>query len=227
MEVRVLFRAQTMYKNITAIVNDPDVTLGTITPEIRFEYAWDINWNTLPLSNKYIILGGHMGAYDTDEFPYLDYEKKWLKKAIENNTHILGICLGAQLIADSMGGRAYLANEIEFGFKNLEFLSNDSIYDSFKNTNVFTWHRDTFDLPPNAKLIAQTDFPQIFTLSNAVALQFHPEIETELFNLWYSSDVSKQELKGYQVDSEVVYLKDNLSKLKINMNEFLNKWITL
>ena len=74
-------------------------------------------------------LGGHMGAYDTENFSYLNHEKTWLKKAIENNTHILGICLGSQLIADSMGGRAYLANEIEFGFKNLEFLSNDKIYD--------------------------------------------------------------------------------------------------
>ena len=216
-----------MYKNITAIVNDPDVTLGTITPEIHLEYAWDVKWDTLPLSNKYIILGGHMGAYDTDKFPYIDYEKKWLKKAIENKTHILGICLGAQLIADTMGGRAYLADQIEFGFKNLDFFSNNSIYDSFKNLKVFTWHRDTFDLPPNAELIAQTDLPQIFTLSNAVALQFHPEIELDLFNLWYSSDVSKQELKGYPVDSEVLYLNDNLRKLRISMNEFLNQWIAL
>jgi GMP synthase-like glutamine amidotransferase len=126
-----------------------------------------------------------------------------------------------------MGGRAYLANQIEFGFKNLEFFSNDSIYDSFKNLNVFTWHRDTFDLPPNAELIAQSDFPQIFTLNNVVALQFHPEIDLELFNLWYSSDVSKHELKGYPVDSEVLYLKDNFSKLRTNMNEFLNRWIEL
>ena len=53
-------------------------------------------------------------------------------------------------------------------------------------------------------------------INDAVALQFHPEIELELFNLWYSSDVSKQELKGYPVDSEVLYLNDNLSKLRIN-----------
>tara|TARA_B100001996_G_scaffold350117_1_gene309274 strand:- start:553 stop:1203 length:651 start_codon:yes stop_codon:yes gene_type:complete len=216
-----------MYKNITAIVNDPNVTLGTITPAIQLEYAWDVDWDSLPLNNKYIILGGHMGAYDTKKFPYLDYEKKWLKKAIENNSHILGICLGAQLIADSMGGKAYLSNRIEFGFKNLEFLSKDSIYDSFKNSKVFTWHRDTFDLPANAELIAKTDFPQIFTLNNAVALQFHPEIELDLFNLWHSNDISKKELKNYPVDSEIFYLKDNLSKLKNNMNEFLHKWITL
>jgi len=216
-----------MYKNITAIVNDPDVTLGTINPKIHLEYAWNVDWDSLPLNNKYIILGGHMGAYDTENFSYLNHEKTWLKKAIENNTHILGICLGSQLIADSMGGRAYLANEIEFGFKNLEFLSNDKIYDSFKNSKVFTWHRDTFDLPANARLIAKTEYPQIFTLKNAVALQFHPEIELKLFNLWYSSDVSKKELKNYQVDTEVLYLKNNLSKLAINMDEFFQKWIKL
>ena len=217
-----------MYKkNITAIVNDPDVTLGSIPPEIHLEYAWNVDWDSLQLNNKYIVLGGHMGAYDTEKYPYLDYEKQWLKLAIESNTHVLGICLGAQLIADSMGGRAYLSHEIEFGFKNLKFLRKDSIYDSFKNSKVFTWHRDTFDLPVNATLIAKTEFPQIFTINNTIALQFHPEIQLELFNLWYSSDVSKKELKGYEVDAEVMHLKNNLSQLKTNMREFLDKWVKL
>ena len=227
MEVRVLFRAQTMYKNITAIVNDPDVTLGTITPEIHLEYAWNVDWDSLQVDRKYIILGGHMGAYDTEKYPYLNYEKQWLKRAIESNTHILGICLGAQLIADSMGGRAYLSNKIEFGFKNLEFLSKDSTFDSFKESKVFTWHRDTFELPDNAKLIAKTEYPQIFTINNALALQFHPEIELKLFNLWYSSDVSQKELITYGVEEEVMYLKNNLNQLKNSMGEFLHQWIML
>ena len=82
-----------------------------------------------------------MGAYDTENFSYLNHEKTWLKKAIENNTHILGICLGSQLIADSMGGKAYLANEIEFGFKNLKGYETTRLYAFLAERYLSFWFK--------------------------------------------------------------------------------------
>lgn len=214
-----------MNKSTIAIINDSEVTAGSLPNNIISINAWDINWDDLSLDDNYIILGGHMGSYDDQKFTYLQEEKKWLKYAINSNAKILGICLGSQLIADAMGGAAFLSKNIEFGFKNLEFLVDDSLFDDFKNTKVFSWHRDTFNIPPEATLIAKTEYPQIYSIKNSLALQFHPEIKLDLFENWYDSDLSKKELANYDVYSELNYLKDNSQQLEKTMHNFYNKWI--
>lgn len=214
-----------MNNKTIAIINDSEVTAGSLPDNINSINAWDINWDDLSLDDNYIILGGHMGAYDDQKFTYLQEEKQWLKYAINANSKILGICLGSQLIADAMGGSAFLSKNIEFGFKNLEFLIDDSLFEDFKNTKVFSWHRDTFNIPPEATLIAKTEYPQIFSIKNSLALQFHPEIKLDLFENWYDSDLSKEELANYDVHSELNYLKDNFQQLEKSMHNFYNKWI--
>ena len=208
-----------------AIINDSEVTTGTLPNDIITINAWEVNWDLLSFDDSYIVLGGHMGSYDDEKFSYLQAEKLWLKKAINEDTKILGICLGSQLIADAMGGKAYLSEKIEFGFKNLDFLIEDTLFEDFKNTKVFSWHRDTFDIPPGATLVAETEFPQIYIIKNTTALQFHPEIKTDLFKIWYDSDLSKQELESYDVQSEVQYLNNNSQQLEHSMINFYSKWI--
>ena len=208
-----------------AIINDSEVTTGSLPNDIISINAWEVNWDLLSFDDSYIVLGGHMGSYDDEKFSYLQAEKKWLKKAINEDTKILGICLGSQLIADAMGGKAYLSEKIEFGFKNLDFLIEDTLFEDFKNTKVFSWHRDTFDIPPGATLVAKTEFPQIYIIKNTTALQFHPEIKTDLFKIWYDSDLSKQELESYDVQSEVRYLNNNSQQLELSMINFYSKWI--
>ena len=215
-----------MNKSTIAIINDSEVTAGSLPNNIISINAWDINWDDLSLDDNYIILGGHMGSYDDQKFTYLQEEKEWLKYAINSNAKILGICLGSQLIADAMGGAAFLSKNIEFGFKNLEFLIDDSLFDDFKNTKVFSWHRDTFNIPPEATLIAKTEYPQIYSIKNSLALQFHPEIKLDLFENWYDSDLSKEELANYEVRSELNYLKENSQQLEKTMHNFYNKWIS-
>ena len=208
-----------------AIINDSEVTTGSLPNDIISINAWEVNWDLLSFDDSYIVLGGHMGSYDDEKFSYLQAEKLWLKKAINEDTKILGICLGSQLIADAMGGKAYLSEKIEFGFKNLDFLIEDTLFEDFKNTKVFSWHRDTFDIPPGATLVAKTEFPQIYIIKNTTALQFHPEIKIDLFKAWYDSDLSKQELESYDVQSEVQYLNNNSQQLEHSMINFYSKWI--
>ena len=208
-----------------AIINDSEVKTGSLPKEIITINAWEVNWDLLSFDDSYVVLGGHMGSYDDEKFSYLQAEKLWLKKAINEDTKILGICLGSQLIADAMGGKAYLSDKIEFGFKNLDFLIEDTLFEDFRNTKVFSWHRDTFDIPPGATLVAKTEFPQIYIIKNTTALQFHPEIKTDLFKVWYDSDLSKQELESYDVQSEVRYLNNNSQQLEHSMINFYSKWI--
>ena len=216
-----------MIKKTLAIVNDSEVTTGSLPEDITSINAWEIDWDALSLDDTYIILGGHMGSYDDKKFPYLQKEKQWLKKAINSDTKILGICLGSQLIADAMGGKAYLSEQIEFGFKDLNFIEEDSLFEDFKNSKVFSWHRDTFEIPPGATLVAKTNFPQIYKIKNTIALQFHPEIKLNLFETWYDSELSKQELECYDVKSEVQYLKDNSQQQEKSMINFYTKWMNI
>ena len=208
-----------------AIVNDPDVTLGTLPTSIITVNAWEADWKKFNLNYNYVILGGHMGAYEDEKYEYLKKEKNWIKYAVECNTKILGICLGAQLIADSTGGKAYLSKEIEFGLKDLNFIKDDTLVDVFQYNKVFTWHRDTFDLPEKAILIAETNFPQIFKIHNSYGLQFHPEITNDLFTTWYSSDISKKELSGFNVEVESSNLLKNSYNLKQTMQNFYSSWV--
>jgi GMP synthase (glutamine-hydrolysing) len=215
-------------KKTIAIVNDPKVTLGSISSDnLKQYYAWEVDWSSLGVNNDYIILGGHMGAYDTKDFPYLSEEKKWLNKIIPLGTKVLGICLGAQLIADAMGGKAYLSEEIEFGFKNLNFHKNYELLDVYNSLKVFAWHRDTFTLPQEAELIASTDFPQIFKIYNTYAFQFHPEITIDLYDDWYDSDISKKELSNFNTEKTRNYLVENEFFISNKMNNFYSAWKSL
>jgi len=213
------------YKETIAIVNDPEVTLGSLENNyIKSVNAWEIEWGSMSSSYDYIILGGHMGAYDTDKHQYLLSEKEWLSRSVDNGTKILGICLGSQLVADALDGEAYLSDKIEFGFKKLKFIRNYEIFSDFRNSEVFTWHRDTFKIPSKAELIANTEFPQIYKIKNTVCIQFHPEVTVELFDKWYDSEVSKKDLKNYDVENTRNKLinYENLMNEKVNI--FFKKW---
>ena len=207
-----------------AIINDPDVTLGALPSTIIMKNAWEADWSKFNNNDNYIILGGHMGAYEDEKYEYLNKEKEWIRNAVENNSKILGICLGSQLVADCLDGEAYLSEEIEFGFKKLDFISKEEIFSDFEDTEVFTWHRDTFKIPSKAQLIAQTDFPQIYKIKNTICIQFHPEVTVDLFDKWYDSEVSKNELKNYDVELTRSKLINYEKEMNQKVNSFFKKW---
>ena len=217
-------------KRIVFVQNDPKVDEGSICNqevEVLKLQAWDEPWEQITLNDYVIVLGGHMGAYDGDKFPYLNSEQKWIRNFVRRNGNFLGICLGSQLLANSIGGNAYLSEKIEFGIKKLNYTSEIPLLNNFSNENVFTWHRDTFSLPEEVHIIASTNYPQIFVYNSAIGLQFHPEITLALFDSWSESEDSIIELEqnGYSLadvrNQLVIYQKD----MQINMNNFIDQWI--
>lgn len=135
-----------------------------------------------------IILGGPIGVYESNDYPFLQQEIDLLKVRLEENLPTLGICLGAQLIAHALGAKVYAGHEKEIGWSKLS-LSNtvNNMLTPLNDTAVLHWHGDTFDLPEQAELLASSDiYPnQAFSVGkNILALQFHLEVTAESLEKW-------------------------------------------
>ena len=133
-------------------------------------------------------LGGAMGAYDEGEYPFLAVEKLFLATCTEREIPVLGICLGCQLLADALGGRAYLAASAEVVFAPVELTSDgkkDPIMAALGGRRVIRFHQDTFDLPRGATLLATGGgFNHAFRVGTAVGIQPHPEVTPSLLGGW-------------------------------------------
>ncbi|MBP7880671.1 MAG: glutamine amidotransferase [Acinetobacter sp.] len=135
-----------------------------------------------------IVLGGPIGVYETEDYPFLVDEIAGLKQRLAANKPTIGICLGAQLIAHALGAKVYAGHQKEIGWGLLEIKAAElNILSPLKDTHVLHWHGDTFDLPENATLLASSDiYPnQAFSIGNNIlALQFHLEIAEQSFEKW-------------------------------------------
>lgn len=131
-----------------------------------------------------IVMGGPMSVNDEDKFPWFRPEKQFIRDFIETGKPVLGICLGAQLIANAMGSEVYSNSEKEIGWFPVEGieLNESSCFHFPSSMNVFHWHGDTFDLPPGATLLASSEVckNQAFQIGKSViGLQFHLETTPE------------------------------------------------
>lgn len=135
-----------------------------------------------------VILGGPIGVYETENFPFLQAEIDLLKVRLDKNLPTLGICLGAQLIAHALGAKVYAGQSKEMGWSKLSLaaIENNPLR-NLENIEVLHWHGDTFDLPEQAELLASTELyaNQAFRIgSNILALQFHPEVANDSLEKW-------------------------------------------
>jgi GMP synthase (glutamine-hydrolysing) len=138
-----------------------------------------------------ILLGGPMNVSEEDHYPFLRQEDLFIKEAIQRGKRILGICLGAQLIAKALRARVYKAPVKEIGWYDLSLTEEgraDPLFSRFPDTfSAFQWHGDTFDLPNAAKrIVTSSPVPnQAFRYGeNAYGLQFHLEVTEEMIEQW-------------------------------------------
>lgn len=129
-----------------------------------------------------IILGGPMNVYEEQRYPWLAAEKRLIAEAIARQKIVLGICLGAQLIADVLGARVYRNSQPEIGWFPVSLTENANASPVIKGLPgrfaAFHWHGDTFDIPAGAVRLARSDAcaNQAFMYGQRViGLQFHLE----------------------------------------------------
>lgn len=133
-----------------------------------------------------VIMGGPMDVNNEQKYNWLSAEKEFVNNTIKLNKPVLGICLGAQIIANVLGANVYPNKEKEIGWFDVSKVSTShpsKLFEIFPNSiNVFQWHGDTFNLPKGAILLAESEIckNQAFLYGEKVlALQFHLESTQE------------------------------------------------
>jgi GMP synthase-like glutamine amidotransferase len=126
-----------------------------------------------------VIMGGPMSVNDEGEFPWLRAEKEFVREAVTRGVAVLGVCLGAQLIASALGAKVYSSREKEIGWFPVESVPVSSETFSFpRDFTPLHWHGETFDLPPGAIRLAKSTAcaNQAFQIGRrTMGLQFHLE----------------------------------------------------
>ena len=151
-----------------------------------------------------VILGGPMSAYEVEQ-GHLATEVGLIRTALEKNLPVLGICLGAQLIAKALGAKVRPNRVPEIGWYGVSLTEEgrkDPLFSHFNNTEtLFQWHADTFHIPRKAvRLAGSPDCRnQAFRFGDRVyGFQFHLEVDEPLIERWLSVPVHKAELKNLQ-----------------------------
>ena len=183
--------------HIAIIQHEPNEWIGSMSPWFH-DKGYQLSTSKLYLSDPLprldefdwlIIMGGGMSVYQEEKYPWLIAEKKLIRDAITAAKKVLGICLGAQLIASAMGGDVYPAEQKEIGW--FEVSKTDAIASWLPDTfRPLSWHGDRFDLPHGATGFAKSDITphQGFCLNNKVwGLQFHLEATRDSVRDFYAA----------------------------------------
>jgi GMP synthase (glutamine-hydrolysing) len=185
------------------------------------------------LPDLLIVLGGSPGVYQADHYPFLKEELLHIEKRLERNMPVLGICLGAQMMAKVMGSNVFPGPQgSERGWYSLK-VNEKGKQSAVRHldeeyTQMVCWHGDTFDLPKGATLLASTDMyeNQIFSYGkNILGLQCHAEVTPCILKGWFVSSASR--VANGELDLEDLRSKtEQHAPVLINQTEkFLLEWL--
>jgi GMP synthase-like glutamine amidotransferase len=194
------------------VTHHPEEGPGLLEAILR-ERGWEMdevglwNGNSLPDPTPFhllVLMGGPMSVNEEDLHPFLAKEKHFVRQWINKGNPIVGICLGAQLIAHCLGGKVYKGSREEIGWYKVMLTDEgrrDSCLRSFPVPfPVFQWHAETFDLPKKAVLLATAqDYPhQAFRYRDTIyAFQFHFELTERMIQQWLAeSEVDKEKQRS-------------------------------
>jgi len=153
--------------------------------------------------NGLVVLGGPMSVHHVERHPHLAAEMRLIEQALQKDLPVLGICLGAQLIAKTLGARVYENDEKEIGWYDVsptEMARSDPVAAHFREREkLFQWHGDTFDIPKGAVHLASSPLcaSQAFRYgTNVYALQFHLEVDEPMIERWLTVPMHVKEIES-------------------------------
>jgi GMP synthase (glutamine-hydrolysing) len=208
--------------------------LGELGYEIRYIEAPNQDYSLLnPLApDLLVVLGGPMGVYEAEQYPFIAAEIAFLKARLAADLPTLGICLGAQLMAAALGASVYPGAQKEIGWMPIA-LTEAGLASSLAGLDgsigpVFHWHGDTFDLPLGAVHLASSElFPQqAFSYGRGLALQFHPEVTAQGLESWFAGIEGHVEgVPGLTVDQLRQGALQHDEELQTRSRNFLTVWL--
>ena len=185
--------------------------LGTLNPLLKqqgFRVRY-INFerepDAAPSLDKYnglIVLGGYMGVYEAEAYKHIKVEMALIEQALKRNIPVLGICLGAQMLAHALGADVRKSRDKEIGWCDVEVTksgTSDPLFEHFQKTEkIFQLHGDTFDIPKGAEHLATSKIcpSQAFRYGEkAYGLQFHLEVDQAMIQRWLKVPANLKELQ--------------------------------
>jgi GMP synthase (glutamine-hydrolysing) len=214
--------------NILAVIHGSEARSGVFGDVARKRghrlEEWSLAWGTpapRPIDDygAILVFGGAMHADQDEHHPWLREENLFIQRLLDQHVPLLGVCLGAQLIAKAAHASVYPASEPEVGWVEIELTgatANDPLLGSFPTRfQAFQWHYYTYDLPAGAGELARSRVcTQAFRLGEcAWGIQFHAEVTEEQIGRWIEE--APEEVPG------------SPEQLRAETNEKIAEWTSL
>lgn len=194
--------------------------------EVEFIYQFKNQKNTLPEFDVLLVMGGPMNIYQEDTYPWLKEEKSLIKYAIRSNKVVIGVCLGAQLIADVLGEKIYRNKAREIGWFPVQKSNQELLNFLPEFATVFHWHGETYELPKECVSFYRSDITEnqaFLYKSRVLALQFHLEMMPEGGKLLCEN--CSDELDGSQYVMDPEEIEDGFSKYNYSNHKILGNLV--
>lgn len=189
----------------------------------------DVDTDAVAAADLLIILGGPIGVYDDDRYPFLRSSKAALRKRLDRGGATLGVCLGAQLLAEALEAEVRPTGAVEIGYAPLTLTpeGRESVLAPLDGEPVLHWHGDAFAIPAGAHSLATTPgFPhQAFAIERVLGLQFHLEADHRLIERWLIGHAHELHHNGIDPRTIRAQAQTHGPRLEALATGVLNDWL--
>jgi len=196
---------------------------------------WDVPTQGVPANTDdlWVVMGGPIGVYESDVYPFLTAEIAAIRDRLDRKAPILGVCLGAQLMAAAMGGKVVAnPNGKEIGWSKLT-LTPEGLTSPLRHLidlNVLHWHGDMIEPPPHAVTLAATGITpcQAFLSGpSALGLQFHPEVTATGLERWLVGNCAELNAAKIHIPPLRAENARHAPHLTAAVHAVISDWLTL